>query len=127
MNQTLEQYSVDELLAAIAAKGQANLRAANELEQQSMRNNAAQKEAERAAARFNRQNQTPVQWAQCMAEAGLPVAAARVFAEVLAVIYNRLEAVEGLSASSRALNDLSQRVARIEATAPVHMKTEKRG
>ncbi len=123
---SLDQFSIDDLLAAIAAKGQANMRAANELEQQSMRNNAAQKEAERAAALRTRQGQSPVQWAQCMAEAGLPVAAARIFAEVLAVIFNRLEAVE---AREMQFATLERRIAALEAAKqPVHMKgVERRG
>ena len=107
MNQALEQYSVDELLAAIAAKGSAANRAATEHEQQTMRDQAAREKAIADQKRHTRRGQDPVKWAQEMAEGGLPVAAARTFAEVLAVIFNRLEAVEELS--------------------PAHMRTEKRG
>jgi hypothetical protein len=94
MNQALEQYSLADLIAAVEAKQGAQTQAAQEREQQSWRDHEEQKKKARQIAQFARQNQNPVQWAQDMADAGLPVTAAKVFAELLATIYNRLEAVE---------------------------------
>jgi hypothetical protein len=94
MNQALEQYSLADLIAAVEAKQGAQTQAAQQNEQQSWRDHEEQKKKAKQVAQFARQNQNPVQWAQCMAEGGLPVTAAKVFAELLATIYNRLEAVE---------------------------------
>jgi hypothetical protein len=132
MNQALERYSLADLIAAVEAKQGAQTQAAQEREQQSWRDHEEQVKKVRQIGQFARQNQNPVQWAQDMADAGLPVSAAKVFAEVLATIFNRLEAVEGLSASAAALNDLSARVAQCEGqlasvqNAPPHLRMEKR-
>ncbi len=91
---SLDQYSIDDLLAAIAAKGQANMCAANEREQQTMREQQAREKAAAERNRFIRRNQSPVKWAEEMAQGGLPIAAAKVMAEVLSVIFNRLDALE---------------------------------
>lgn len=94
MIQALEQYSIADLTAALEAKQLAQSRATQARDQQVARDYDAQVKTANQIARFARQNQNPVQWAQCMADAGLPISAAKVFAEVLATIFNRLEAVE---------------------------------
>ena len=108
MIQALEQYSIADLIAAIEEKQATQSQAAQAHEQQVLRDYDAQVKADRQMARFTRQNQNPVQWGQCMADAGLPVSAARVFAEVLAAIYNRLEAVEAAQRPAH-LRDVEQR------------------
>jgi hypothetical protein len=94
MNQALEQYSLADLIAAVEAKQSAQTQAAQEREQQGWRDHEEQVKKVRQIGQFARQNQNPVQWAQDMADAGPPVSAAKVFAELLATIYNRLEVVE---------------------------------
>jgi hypothetical protein len=94
VNQVLEQFSIDELLAAIAAKGNANMHAHQAHEQQSIRDQAAREKMEAERRRMTRRGQDPVKWAEEMAHGGLPIASAKVFAEVLSVIYERLEALE---------------------------------
>lgn len=94
MIQELEQYSIADLLAAVEAKQIAQTTAALASEQQAIRDQQERVRAQHVADRHSRRNQTPVQWAQCMADTGLPVTTAKIIAEVLAVIYNRLEAVE---------------------------------
>lgn len=91
---SLDQFSIDELLAAIAAKGNTNLRAANEHEQQAIRDQAAREKAIADQKRRTRRGQDPVKWAEEMAQGGLPITAAKVMAEVLSVIYERLAALE---------------------------------
>ncbi len=88
---SLDQFSIDELIAAIAARGQ---QAATEHEQQTIRDQQTRVQAQAVADRYSRRNQSPVQWGQQLAEAGVPVRAASIFAEVLAIIFNRLEALE---------------------------------
>jgi hypothetical protein len=120
MNQALEQFSLADLIAAVEAKQGAQTQAAQQNEQQSWRDHEEQKKKAKQVAQFARQNQNPVQWAQNMAEAGLPVSAAKVFAEVLAFIYNRLDAAEGHAAQFSALE---RRIAALEraGSQPRHM------
>jgi hypothetical protein len=63
------------------------------------------------------------------ANAGAPRDVANLMAEYIDGLQNRIAALESLAASNRALNDLSGRVAQLEAgNGPAHMrKTEKRG
>jgi hypothetical protein len=98
---SLDQYSIDELLAAIAAKGNTNVSAANEHEQQSIRGQAAREKALAEQYRRTRRAQDPVKWAEEMAQGGLPIAAAKVMAEVLSVIFERLTALESAQHNAR--------------------------
>jgi hypothetical protein len=109
MIQALEQYTIADLLAAVEAKQAAQTQAAQQKEQQSWRDHEEQKKQVKQIAQFARQNQNPVQWGQNMAEAGLPVTAAKVFAELLATIYNRLEAVEAAQQQPAHLRGVEKR------------------
>ena len=67
-------------------------------------------------------------FAAILANVGVPVAAARVLANTIHALQQRVDELERLAASSTALNALRERVAVLEKTqTPAHMRqTEKR-
>ena len=91
---SLEQFSIDELIAEVAARGNRAQQQATQHEQETMRDQAAREKAITDQRRFTRRGQDPVKWAEEMAHGGLPITAAKVMAEVLSVIFERLSALE---------------------------------
>jgi hypothetical protein len=93
-NINLDHISTADLEAALAARQAAENARIGDHMQQAFRDHDARVKAARERVAQLRTAQDPTQWAQDMAHGGLPVASAMVMAEVLAVIFNRLTALE---------------------------------
>jgi len=112
MNAALENISTAELEATLAARQTAAISKANEQQRQTWQAHEDAVQARKEANRVAWAVQSPYDWGTLLASAGIPVAAARIFAECLAVIFKRLTALESFE----------QRIKALENTQPAHMR-----
>ena len=89
----LSSFTIDELLSAIAVKGQYSAEATAD-DQAHIRADEAKQQARRAAYLAAWNAQTPTQWANQLAQAGMPRLAAQIMRDLLAVIFERQAALE---------------------------------
>jgi transposase len=93
-NINLDHISTEDLQAALAARQAKENAQQNEHQYQAVRDYDAKVKAAREQAQLARLDLNPQQWAQQMADRGLPVSVASVVGEVLAVLFNRIDALE---------------------------------
>src|SRR5258708_2091828 len=93
-NALLENISTEELQEALAARQTGAINRANEHQRQTWQAYEDEKKARTEANQVQWQRQSPYDWGRHFVSAGIPVAAARIFAECVAVIFKRLAALE---------------------------------
>jgi len=109
----LTQVSTKELEAALAARQAAATHNAQQREQQTWRDHTDAVQARKDANQIKWGGQSPYEWGEHFAYAGIPLAAARIFAECVAAIFKRLAAVESFEQRIKTLEKNQQ---------PAHMQ-----
>lgn len=115
----LTQISTAELEAALAARQAAATSRAQAHEQATWRTHTDEVQARKEANQTKWGGQSAYDWGRHFAAAGMPVAAAQIFAECVAVIFKRLTALE----NAERIEALERRIKALEQNQqPAHMQ-----